>query len=197
MRACKTAALLIVTCIGLCTLLPTSRAEAQDGQTIFSYGMRGFMNGAELGLAAGYLSTGSHYESREWRKLVFGTGIGALAGVGLGLTLGVVDDSSDSAPVGWYMLRDMGYGTLFGALVGTAVGALFLIDSGRPKDLLTGASVGALIGGGAGIAFGIVEAGKDSRHRRGREGKSSARLHLTLAPAPRADGALVGVSGLF
>ena len=38
-----------------------------------------------------------------------------------------------------------------------SVGALFLINSGEGKDVLTGASYGTLIGTGVGIAFGVIE----------------------------------------
>src|SRR5690606_40348606 len=61
--------------------------------------------------------------------------------LGAGLTLGVVDVSSGPPHTGHFILRDVGYGVGLGAIVGTAVGALFLIDDGRAKDLLTGAAV--------------------------------------------------------
>ena len=135
------------------------RAEAgDDGPAMFSYGFRGFWTGAELGLATGFLTTGSRYESGEWKKLVLGTGIGAIVGVAGGVTLGVVDASDASRPrYGWLVLRDMGYGATLGALTGAAVGLLVWVDDGRPKDVLIGLSIGALIGAAAGVVFGIVE----------------------------------------
>jgi len=139
--------------------LPSVAAAAdEEPPTMVSYGVNGFFTGAPIGLAAGFLATGSKYESDEWRTLVMGAGIGALAGVGVGLTLGFVDIGREPPPVGYMVLRDMGSGMWLGAVVGAAVGALFLINSGEGKDVLTGASYGALIGTGVGIAFGVIEA---------------------------------------
>jgi hypothetical protein len=56
------------------------------------------------------------------------------------------------------VLRDVGYGVGLGGIVGLAVGALFLIDDGRPKNLLTGAAIGTVAGAGAGLVFGLIEA---------------------------------------
>jgi hypothetical protein len=131
--------------------------SGDEGPALFQYGFRGFWTGAEVGLAAGYLSTGSEYEN-EWRNLVLGAGIGAIVGVGAGVGLGMFDASDKRRPrYGWFVLRDMGLGALLGALTGAAVGALFWVNDGRPKDVLIGLSVGALIGAGVGIAFGVVE----------------------------------------
>jgi hypothetical protein len=137
--------------------LPSICLAKDDTPSVVSYGFDGFWTGAQVGLATGYLATGSEYESREWRKLVFGAGVGALVGVGVGLTLGIVDVGQEPPRTGRLILRDVGYGVGLGAIVGTAVGALFLIESGRPKNLLTGAAIGTLVGAGAGIVFGVIE----------------------------------------
>jgi hypothetical protein len=139
----------------VCHAAPT-RAES-DTPSIVAYGFDGFWTGAQIGLASGYLATGEEYESEEWRKLVFGAGVGALVGVGVGITLGVVDVGGGPPHTGHLILRDVGYGVGLGAIVGTAVGALFLIDDGRPKNLLTGAAVGTVAGAGAGLVFGLIE----------------------------------------
>ncbi len=150
-------------------------------------------------MAAGYIATGSDYESHEWRKLAFGAGVGALSGLGLGLTLGIVDATSQPPATGWLVLRDIGYGTGLGALAGTAVGALFLIDSGEPKDLLTGAAIGALVGAGAGAIFGVIEAAsarkKQERNPRGSE--SGVRVRLGVTTARGSDNLLTALSGEF
>ena len=170
-----------------------------DSPSIFSYGMRGFWNGAQLGLAVGYLSTGDDFVSGEWRNLVIGAGVGAVAGLGAGITLGVVDSGSAMQPgTGWYVLRDLGYGTTLGALAGLAIGAIAMIDSGRLKNLPIGASIGALIGGAAGIAIGFVEAG-NARERRGTHREASRGLALRLTVTELADGWLPvpGIAGRF
>ncbi|HEX2678655.1 MAG TPA: hypothetical protein VHM19_18510 [Polyangiales bacterium] len=115
-------------------LAAPARCCAQGRESILSYGMRGFLEGAELGLAVGYLSTGSKWEKREWRNLAFGAGVGALAGVGLGITLGVIDDSGEPPDTGWYVLRDLGYGMVLGALVGVAVGLVESANDAKHRD---------------------------------------------------------------
>jgi hypothetical protein len=176
----------------LSVLSEPTRCAAQsgdDGPALFQYGFRGFWTGAELGLAAGYLTTGSEYESGEWRKLVLGLGVGAIIGVASGVTLGMVDASDANRPrFGWYVLRDMGYGALLGAFTGAAVGALVWVDDGRPKDVLIGLSWGALIGGAVGALFGVVEG--MGAEPRGRGARSVERMRaergvkLTLFAAP-------------
>jgi hypothetical protein len=142
---------------------PALHAASDDTPSIVSYGFDGFWTGAQIGLATGYLATGSNYERREWRTVVFGAGIGALVGVGAGITLGIVDVGQAPPRTGYLVLRDVGYGVGLGAIVGTAVGALFLIDSGSAKDLLVGASWGTVIGGAAGVAFGLIESAAADR----------------------------------
>src|SRR4051812_17706587 len=145
-------ALGLVLAISLANALSPAQSWAKDDTpSTVAYGFDGFWTGAQIGLASGYLATGREYESEEWRKLVFGAGVGALIGVGAGITLGVIDVGSAPPDAGHLILRDVGYGVGLGAIVGTAVGALFLIDSGRPKNLLTGAAIGTVAGAGAGL----------------------------------------------
>ncbi|HTV25077.1 MAG TPA: hypothetical protein VMG12_40565 [Polyangiaceae bacterium] len=163
-----------------------SRAAENDTPSVISYGFDGFWTGAQIGLASGYLATGREYESDEWRKLVFGAGVGALVGVGAGITLGILDLGSGPPPTGHIILRDVGYGVGLGAIVGTAVGALFLIDDGRPKNLLTGAAVGSVVGAGAGLVFGVIEgvaSGKKEEAALDAPGIDSVRFTLIGAPS--------------
>lgn len=174
-------------------------AAESNAPSIVAYGFDGFWTGAQIGLATGYLATGSDFESREWRKLVFGAGVGALAGVGVGLTLGVLDVGQPPPRSGRIILRDLGYGVGLGAVVGTATGALFLIDSGEPKDLLTGAAIGTLIGGAAGVVFGIIEASaEDSDTRTEVEiERSSPSVGFTLVASQDSLIPLPGLAGTF
>jgi hypothetical protein len=150
--------------LSLVAMPKAALARDDDAPAIVSYGFNGFWTGAQVGLASGFLATGSEYESDEWRKLAFGTGVGALVGVGVGLTLGVVDLGQQQPRTGWLVLRDMGYGVSLGSVVGAATGALFLIDSGEPKDVLTGAAYGSIFGAVVGIAFGVIESSMAARH---------------------------------
>jgi hypothetical protein len=156
-RLCCTASALALFA-GVWLAPSVSRAEPEDTPSIVAYGFDGFWTGAQIGLASGYLATGPHYESDEWRKLVFGAGVGALVGVGTGITLGIIDVGGGPPHTGHLILRDVGYGVGLGSIVGLAVGALFLIDDGRPKHLLTGAAIGTVAGAGAGLVFGLIEA---------------------------------------
>jgi hypothetical protein len=161
----------------------SERSSGMDGVSMLSYGFRGFWTGAELGLATGYLTTGRHFEHGEWRKLVLGAGIGAVMGVGAGIALALVDAREGEPGTGFYVLRDMGYASLLGALTGAAVGALFLVGSGHPKDVLVGLSIGTLIGAGVGIAFGVIEGTNSRRHRDARRAARGG-IHLILVAVP-------------
>jgi hypothetical protein len=140
-------------------VLAPSRARADEGTpSVVSYGFEGFWTGAQVGVAGGYLATGPEYESEEWRKLVFGAGVGAL--------------------------------------VGTAVGALFLIDDGRPKNLLTGAAIGTLAGAGVGLIFGLYE-GATARPEPARERASGGQLRFAVLGSESSLWPLPGVEGSF
>lgn len=150
---------LLATLLALPVALRPALATAADGEPpgAMEYGFKGFFTGAPIGLAAGFLATGKGYQSDEWRTLVLGAGIGALVGTGVGITLGFVDIGEKPPGTGWLVLSGMGTGVALGGVVGAAVGALFIIKSEEPKDVLTGASWGALIGSGVGLAFGLVQ----------------------------------------
>ena len=142
----------------LSTLAPSrTQAAAPDVGALVDYGFKGFTLGLEVGLAVGYLSTGDKYESREWRKVVLGMGIGALAGMTTGMLIAIADYSGRGVPVGYYVLRDANYGTWFGAAIGAIVGMLLWVDDGHPRDVVRGAAYGTLFGAVAGVAFGIIE----------------------------------------
>jgi hypothetical protein len=143
----------------LSTLAPArTHAAAPDVGALVDYGFKGFTLGLEVGLAVGYLSTGDRYEHQEWRKIVLGMGIGALAGMTTGMIIAVADYSGrGGVPVGYYVLRDANYGTWIGAAMGAIVGMLLWVDDGHPRDVVRGAAYGTLFGAIAGVAFGIIE----------------------------------------
>jgi hypothetical protein len=97
--------------------------------------------------------------------------------------LGIIDVGQAPPQTGRLILRDVGYGVGLGAIVGTAVGALFLIDSGRPKNLLTGAAIGTLVGAGAGIVFGVIEGAvaERSSYDQGEASRGDVTVRFTLA----------------
>ena len=174
-----------------------SEAAENDTPSVISYGFDGFWTGAQIGLASGYLATGREYESDEWRKLVFGAGVGALIGVGTGITLGIFDLGSGPPPTGHIILRDVSYGVGLGAIVGTAVGALFLIDDGRPKNLLTGAAVGSVVGAGAGLVFGVIEGAGSSKETAAVDAPGIDSVRFTLLGSPASLVPMPAVEGRF
>lgn len=138
-------------------VLPAHALAADEPPSIITYGTNGFWTGAQIGVATAYLATGKDYESREWRKLVFGAGVGALSGVAIGITLGIVDSGSTPPATGWLVLRDAGYGIGLGSLVGLATGALFMLDSPDTKYLMRGLAIGSLAGAGVGVVVGVIQ----------------------------------------
>jgi hypothetical protein len=171
-----------------------SRADMPDAADVLDYGFKGFTLGIEAGLAVGYLSTGRVYDEQDWRTLVLGMGIGALAGVTTGVIVSVADVTSNGVPVGYYMLRDSTYGTLIGAVLGGVVGGLLWVDDGTSRDLLQGAAYGTLFGAVAGIAYGIVE-GANSQPMRRRYGEW--RVSLSPYSTGRDSGLAAHVAGKF
>jgi len=134
-------------------------AEEDSTPSILGYALEGFGTGIAVGFASGYLATGPKFEGGEWRTLLWGGGIGALTGLGIGVILGIVDASTvpNGRGVGFYIMRDSNYGYTVGALAGTVVGALIWAGGGVSKDLLLGLAWGTVIGAGAGIIMGVIE----------------------------------------
>jgi hypothetical protein len=93
----------------------------------------------------------------------------------------------------------VGYGVGLGAVVGTAVGALFLIDSGAAKNLLTGAAVGTLVGAGAGLAFGVIEGAAADRAPDPTlaDGAALGSLKLTLIGSDASSWPMPALAGTF
>jgi hypothetical protein len=155
-----------------------SRADMPDATSLVDYGFKGFTLGLELGLAVGYLTTGPHWEHDEWKKLVLGAGIGALGGMTTGIIVAVADASSRGVPAGYYLLRDAGYGVLLGATMGSVIGVLLWVNDGSSKDVLMGAAWGGVIGAGAGLLYGIIEASNARPPGRYRDEDDERGFHL-------------------
>jgi hypothetical protein len=167
---------------------PAHCAEvAPERPSVFTYAGRGFLVGSMVGLSAGYLTarSGGWERSSDWQPLVYGTGIGALAGGALGLSLGIVDMSRNTPGYGAVILRDTVYGAAFGAAAGGIVGTLALVSTKEAEHILLGAAVGALAGATAGVALGIVEGNREIRRARTQD---QAQLTFTVAAARGLDG---------
>jgi hypothetical protein len=163
--------------------------------SVFTYAGRGFLMGGMLGMSTGYLFARSGgWDDNDWKPLTYGTGVGALAGGVLGLTLGIVDMNKNTPGYGAVILRDTVYGTGFGAVAGGIVGALALISTEEGEHILLGASVGALVGAAAGVVLGVVEGnralsraqGYGQKDRKGDDDRPS--VTISVAAAPELDG---------
>lgn len=124
----------------------------------FETGLRGFGMGIGAGLAGGYLVARSGgFTSGDWRPLVAGAAIGALAGGALGVTLGFVDNASTTRGRGFLVMRGMTYGGSFGAVFGGLIGALAALKTNHLENVLFGAAIGTLSGTALGLVFGSIE----------------------------------------
>jgi len=162
----KRVAFTLLAMVALLGLAP-GRASAQDGTmehrpSVFTYAGRGFLVGGMVGISAGYLvaRTDGWDSDNDWQPLAYGTGIGALAGGALGLTLGILDMNRNTPGYGAVILRDTVYGAGFGAVAGGIVGTLTFISTDESEHILLGASVGALVGAAAGVVLGVLEGNK-------------------------------------
>jgi len=132
--------------------------DSDYSPSVFTYGWRGLAIGGLAGLSLGYIvARDDGFASDDWKPVVYGLGVGALAGGGIGLTLGFVDLADDRPGMGNVALRDMLNGALFGAAAGAIVGALVLISSEDPEHILFGAAVGTLSGTLIGLVVGVIE----------------------------------------
>lgn len=139
-------------------LRPARCFAEEDAPSIVGFGLAGIGTGAATGLAVGYITTGTHFNSDEWRPLLWGTGIGALTGLGVGILLGTVDAAMGrQRGVGFYMIRDSNYGVTVGFLAGGIVGAMVWLGGGDGRDLLRGMAWGTVIGAGSGLLIGVLE----------------------------------------
>ena len=147
----------------LCVCKPAHAAgyfgpNPEAAPSVFTYAWQGFTLGAVDGLALGYIiARDNGYNKGDWKPLVYGAGIGALAGSGVGFTLGFMDLADSRPGTASIVLRDMVYGMGFGIVAGALTGALFMVDSEKPEHILFGASIGALAGTGVGAAVGFIE----------------------------------------
>lgn len=161
--------------------------------SIFSYAARGMGVGALTGMATGYLVIHTDSSSMEdWRTFLFATGVGTLAGAGLGLTVGFIDLAMyKKHPNGMYgglgaiILRDALYGTLFGTGIGAIAGLIAVVRNEEWNSVPLGMSIGALSGAALGIVIGIVE-GRVLTSRR-RSSKTNSNVSLSLAPVRNSD----------
>lgn len=168
--------LVLVLLLTVCFCKPAHAAgffgpSPERAPSVFTYAWRGFTLGAVDGLAVGYIiARDDGYGPGDWKYLAYGAGIGALAGSGVGFTLGFMDLADNRPGTASIVLRDMVYGMGFGIAAGALTGALFMIDSEEPEHILFGASVGAVAGTGLGMVVGFIEGPAitgSPRHRRG------------------------------
>jgi hypothetical protein len=127
--------------------------------TVFDGAYQGLLVGAVAGAATGYIiaRNDTWNESGGWKPVVYGTGIGALAGSALGLTLGIVDMAQRKPHRNAYVMRDGLYGAGLGVMLGGIAGGLAALSTKKAENILLGGAIGALAGTVGGIAVGFVE----------------------------------------
>jgi len=159
-------------------------APSSPPPSAFDAGMDGFGMGIVAGVAAGYLVAregGLH--TSDWRPLVAGAGIGALAGGTLGLTLALASGDPGSQGRAYLIMREMGRGGQFGLLAGGIIGGLVALGNNHPENILFGAAIGTLSGTAAGILVGSLERNPWAAPRVG-----PVALQLGVAPCQTARG---------
>lgn len=125
---------------------------------VFVHSMQSMVAGALMGSSIGYLTAYDNMDGELARPVLLGTTIGALAGAGFGLSLGLLDLSHEegASPVR-FVARDMLYGTLAGGAIGALGGSIVVLDGGDGDDVLAGAAIGAISGVALGALIGVLE----------------------------------------
>jgi energy-converting hydrogenase Eha subunit A len=184
---------LLISALVTCGLVGTARAQEQR-PSVFTFAYQGLVVGAGAGLAAGYLFAREDgwKTSDDWKPLVYGTGIGALVGSGIGLTLGIVDVAQDKPGLTRYVLRDMAFGEGFGAVAGVIAGGLTAISTKNGEHVLLGASIGVLSGAVLGAVFGFIEGSHAHTHA----SLDNSRFALSVLPVVEAGGKLAYLPAL-
>jgi hypothetical protein len=187
MKRILASALMVVLGLGLAA---SARAEERR-LSVFDYAYEGLALGAGVGLAGGYLvARDDGWQKSDWKPLVYGGGIGALSGAGLGLILGVVDiTQSKPNRRAHYVLRDMGLGAGFGFTVGAIAGGLAAISTEKVEHVLFGGAIGVLSGAGLGGILGIFDGPDKAEH-------ASQPFGVAIVPVREANGKLAYVPSL-
>jgi hypothetical protein len=160
-------ALVLALTVGLVASSQAASARAEERRpSIFDYAYSGLGLGLGVGLAGGYLvARDDGWEKSDWKPMVYGAGIGALAGAGIGLTLGVIDvTQSKPSRRAHRVLHEMGLGAGFGFTVGAIVGGLAAISTKKVEHVLFGGAIGILAGTAAGGIFGLLEGDDANAH---------------------------------
>jgi hypothetical protein len=175
--------------------------DTSQAPSVFHYAFRGFGIGTLLGLSTGYLiERDERWDGANTRGLAIATGIGALAGTGIGLGIGMLDLGAQRPGVGAIVLRDTLYGTVLGAAVGAVTGGILWLADGSGRDMLLGASIGSLIGAGVGLVVGFIEGPRIvADHTSARRRVTQQRLHFDVGVQRQAESWVVvpGLHGQF
>ena len=174
-----------------------ARAADLPPPTVFDGAYQGLLVGAVAGLSTGYIFARSDLfapkdptnperqsdrHSQGWKTLAYGTGIGAISGAVIGLTLGIVDMTQRKPHRNAYVMRDGLYGAGLGAVLGGIAGGMVALSTKKADHFLLCTSIGTLTGTVGGFAVGFVEGYR----------KYSA----TVAPVRQPDGSYTFVPAL-
>jgi hypothetical protein len=172
---------------------PASTQPASLPSTsVFGCAMDGLWLGLLVGSGGGYLrARRDGFDSDDWRPVVLGAGIGALSGVGVGLTAGFVDLAAERPGRASIALRDTLYGAGLGGLLGAITGALVMVRSDDPEHIGFGAAIGSLAGAGAGLAVGLIEGALVMKRTAPAPATARARVHPALVWTRDRAGALL------
>jgi hypothetical protein len=150
----------VAAALALCLPRP-ARAGDLPPPTVFDGAYQGLLVGALAGTATGYIIARDDmfpdYHAGSWKPLIYGAGIGAIAGSVLGLTLGIVDMAQRIPHRNAYVMRDGLYGAGLGAVLGGIAGTLAALSTGHKENILLGGAIGVLVGTCGGMAVGFVE----------------------------------------
>jgi hypothetical protein len=178
------------------TLALPARARADEPAPLVAHAAAGAGFGLGVGLGAGYLVARREgwAGGSDWRTLGYGAGAGVLGGALVGLGVGGIERARGNGRR-WPVLSGAA-GLMFdGAVLGAVGGTVAALAMHDGEQVLHGASIGALAGGGFGLCAALWATFSSDAPVASARGSLALTLLVRTGPRPGVPAWLPGLAG--